>query len=248
MELNAASRFVLLSMKASLLPWMLHSCPLTTKAVHIAHEIMLFIDNQPGITVPRKQYSKTLDFLSCTNVDVYFALELTTLTEYETNHPSVLGFLEKCKTVPLCLLRNFYPYLSALVLCDAQQVVLDALSLLLKLAEMYKETTTQTMALILHKLSKKTDPETSLIFLKGLAKMGTVKENLPLILHTFELIRKYMTNLKDVPLILFYELWKIDVKCYPFLQNCFNVSTTTDDLWEFYVAKAHVLKEICTKR
>ncbi|KAF2896131.1 hypothetical protein ILUMI_10044 [Ignelater luminosus] len=254
--LNTSNMFAVQTIRISLLQWIAYGCSLTANSLRLANDILLHIENSNKyVNGKTKQlYSnKIFQFLRSTNKHVHIAVELVVLSESLTSK-NILHWLNKADKLPVYTLKNMFNYFVALLLYEYEdiKITLKVIEILLKITDSYKELTFYLLILILCKLSNSVNSEVHFNLIKALPKMAVLKENLPLVLNTLEVLKKGMFNLKSFPITLYFDLWNTDVKCYPYLQNLL-VSTCekTEDInqwWEFHVAKAHALKQICLKR
>lgn len=248
--------FAVQTIRMSLLQWTAYGCNLIASSLRLANDILLHIENSNkymnGKT--KQLYSnKIFQFLKCSNKHVHAAVELVILSESLTSK-NIFHWLNRAEKLPVYALKNMFNYFAALLLYEYEdfKITLKVIEILLKITDSYKELTSYLLILILCKLSNSVNSEIHFNLIKALPKMAVLKENLPLVLNTLEVLKKGMFNLKSLPFTLYFDLWNTDVKCYPYLQNLL-VSTceekeTINQWWEYHVTKAHVLKQICLKR
>jgi hypothetical protein len=68
-----------------------------------------------------------------------------------------------------------------------------------------------------------------------------------LILHTFESLRS-KHSMKTLLVDLYVRLWKVELRCYPYLQKLLLEDPVYGKDWKFDMARALAIKEICETR
>ncbi|KAG8222840.1 hypothetical protein J437_LFUL007548, partial [Ladona fulva] len=122
----------------------------------------------------------------------------------------------------------------------------ESCELLLRLVESNAELGMGVLTLLLYKLARESNPESQLRLLRSIPAMAVQKENVPLVLSTLESL-KIKKSLKPIVLDLYVRLWKVEPRCYSYLHKLV-VEDPKDIDWEWELAKANVLKEICDLR
>ncbi|XP_046403318.1 focadhesin [Ischnura elegans] len=126
---------------------------------------------------------------------------------------------------------------------DAEQASCE---LLLRLVEKNAEFGRSVLTLLLYKLAREKKPQSQLKLLHCMPAMAIQKENVPVVISTLESL-KSKRNLRPLLLDLYVQLWKVESRCYPYLHKLM-LDEPKDTDWEWELAKATVMKEVCLLR
>jgi hypothetical protein len=75
----------------------------------------------------------------------------------------------------------------------------------------------------------------------------SLQENVNLILHTLESL-KSKHRMKILLVDLYVRLWKVECRCYPYLQKLLLEDPVDGKDWKLDMAKALAIREICETR
>lgn len=244
------SKKILFCIKATLLHWTIHPCILISDNLNIINDLLIKIDSFDDRNCNTFSTSNILlSLMQSTNEHVSLALDLCELVT-DSQENSLHNFIDSLDQIQLDFLKPYLLFLMGLVLSDDnEQIAKKALQILLKCCTKYNFVATNLLTVILYKLANSKDPTIHLALLKAVPRMGILKENLQLVVSTLEALRKGPEKLRVFSTHLFYDLWEIQVRCYPLLQKLLmeNLPKNVDRL-EFYCTKAKIVKELCRKR
>ncbi|KAK7868003.1 hypothetical protein R5R35_010177 [Gryllus longicercus] len=253
LEMKACNMLSAKMLEYSLLPWLVFPSYLTGEAVQLGSEILSLISDLKTWSAHTGKIlsNKYFDILRAVDSHVDRAVHLSRLGEiWQSNPSSVEEWLSRVSMTPKPFVEKLNFALSALLMqpFDNNEVQKEVLVLLLSLVEHHNELSGSLLTVILYKLSNETEPKVLLELLRSLTQMAVLKENVALILHTLETMKSRHV-LRSVVVDLYLRLWKIENRCYPYLEKLLQETPKDADLsWEFEIAKAAVIKEICETR
>jgi hypothetical protein len=77
--------------------------------------------------------------------------------------------------------------------------------------------------------------------------MFCLQENVNIILHTLESLKRKQ-SMNTLLIDLYVQLWKVEVRCYPYLQKLLLENPVDGKDWKYDMARALAIKEICEAR
>lgn len=253
--------FAVKSLVSSILQWLFNPSKLLSEEIKIIHEIILLIENNYSYSAMTNKLSKDVYFSYVQNANTYidFIVKLNIMAEKWQSQlqtkdknklllESWLDYVFKNK-MTVKSLKKYFTILSAIFIninnnSGINKSVLDIL-LKLNTKDSDIDLSYNILILILFKLSNETDPELLDALLKALPLLAISKHNIPIIINTLESLKNSPTHLKTYSFSLYLSLWDTDVRCFPYLQK---LLMEKQDSWEFGIAKAYTLKEICVRR
>lgn len=237
----------------ALLQWLIYPTYLAGEALQLANDIHSYINANHvwGSHTGRLFTNKWFSNVRVSDNRVNTAVQLCRLSEqWQSNPSTILQWLKKIATAPSCVTDKLRWFISALFIhtFDQEAERQECLSVLLKMVDKNNELSSSIMTLILYKLAEERDPTMQLELLQNLPAMAVQKENIPLIVHTLETLKNKQA-LKNLIVDLYTRLWKIECRCYPYLQKLLQEPIKDgDEFWELNVAKALSMKQICETR
>ncbi|KAJ9599853.1 hypothetical protein L9F63_009893, partial [Diploptera punctata] len=236
----------------ALLQWLVYPSYLTGEALQLASSIFARANENctwPSYTA-RLYGNKLFNHLRNTDILVGFAAEKCKLAEtWQSSPANAQEWLGRLNKIPQDLNEQLQLFVSALFIHNFEQIEIkeESFKLLLKLVETNKEFAATAITFILYKLAEEKEPNIQLEFLRGLTKMAIQKENVNLVLHTLESM-KNKQSIKPLLIDLYVRLWKVEIRCYPYLQKLLLENPIDGKDWNFDVARALAIKEICVSR
>lgn len=262
---RSSNIFAIKSLNASILQWLFNPSKLLSEDIKIIHELILLIENNYSYTAVTKKLSEDDYFSYVQNAYTYidFIVKLNIMAEKWQSQCQIIKDKSNKKlllelwldyvlknNMPAKSLKKYFTILSAIFINDnnnsgTNKKVLDIFLKLNTANTADNDISYNILVLILFKLSNETDPELLDALLKALPLLAISKHNIPIIINTLESIKNSATHLKTYSFSLYLSLWDTDVRCFPYLQK---LLMETQDSWEFGIAKAYILKEICVRR
>ncbi|XP_067002022.2 focadhesin [Anabrus simplex] len=252
-EQKSCNLMAIKMLECALLQWLVYPSYLTGDAVQLGGDILALIgDIQAfGCHSGRLFANKLFGILRPIDSRVNFCAHLCRLAEaWQGNLGPIEDWLERVANTPLVFCGKLQLFLSALFVHNFEQIDVRKKSfrILLKLVEQQNDLSGNMLTLILYKLAEETEPKMQLELLRGLTQMAVQKENITLILHTLETL-KNRGGLRSLVIDLYVRLWKVEPRCYPYLEKMLQETVKDDeDSWEFEIAKASAIKQICETR
>ncbi|KAJ8977316.1 hypothetical protein NQ317_009334 [Molorchus minor] len=242
--------YILETLKASLLQWLVAPSILTAQANELANNILLYIENFKPMNIEERQsfrkyseeFCKRHETIISANSEVFLYCQICLLLGHFSEEDNILRWLERLQNAPLSFIRSIYHFLCARIYQK------KAFSILLNYIEHNKLLSSQLLTLILYKLSETKDSQLHFALLKALPKMVVLKENIPKVIVTIQAISIGTTDLYNFGLSLMFEAWKVEPKCYSYLENMLVRYNFPEKKWESYVTKAYTLKELCERK
>ncbi|XP_017775487.1 PREDICTED: uncharacterized protein LOC108561883 [Nicrophorus vespilloides] len=127
--------------------------------------------------------------------------------------------------------------------CENASRILQSL---LSYCEVRPKDTFKLLPVLLYKLANSQNPQLNLSLIKALPKMAVLKENLAVVVTTLKAVAKASGIMQTLVLSAFYELFLVDSKCFPYLQE-FLIKENKDDIEQYTLSQAYIIKEICRK-
>ncbi|EFA06297.1 hypothetical protein TcasGA2_TC009164 [Tribolium castaneum] len=241
-------------LKSSLLQWMASPSDLISQTQKIISEIFAMLEtDQKNLTRLRgfTELYKNYESLVVTNTEVYFSLQTYIVLEKCRNEKDLGLFLAKLDKSPDFFILQFFNFLLGLLLTDFEdpKITLKSFDLLLKCINSNKTLSSNLLTVTLYKLTKTTDSQLHFKLLKSLPKMANSKNNFQKIISTLQALNKGPNHLKTFTTSLMFDLWTIDNKTYPYLEQLLVAPWQPPcHKFEFYVTRAHILKELCSRK
>jgi len=161
--------------------------------------------------------------------------------------PLALHWLQSMTSLSHTQLSRALPLLSSLFLCSTSPTVAQqSLDLMLRCVVEQASLSSMVLTLLLHKLASKSaisDSEVKLALLHALPSMAGDK-------GCISLIMKLVTSLASKPsmaplrLTLLSKLWRVESRCYPFLQKALLEPAPVTAAMEHQVTQAAVIRDI----
>ncbi|TRY61002.1 hypothetical protein TCAL_03199 [Tigriopus californicus] len=141
------------------------------------------------------------------------------------------------------------PVLSSIaILTDSGEQLILIMRIFGQVIGLQPEYALQVLAVLMHKLAQKTEPETKLALLTHIPMLGKDKLSIGV---TVQLINSLGSRpgLICLKIKLLYDLWLIEDRIYPQLRKALDENTVmkTAHEYEFFLTKALVLKGVCEK-
>lgn len=234
-----------------MLQWLLSPSKLLSDAIKLANEIIsLTEENDTYAALTANLYRDTyLQYILFADPHIDFIIKLNILAEkWQANDSHLLSWLQHILSLSPKLSSKLFHFLSSIFIIQHKQplVNIKTLDILLKLLDYSKCISYNILVLILYKVANETDPDSQIALLKALPLMAIAKQNIPLIIGTLETVKNGPVHLRTLSFELYLNLWKTEVRCFPYLQKL--LLEAQHDSWEYGIAKAHTLKEICIRR
>lgn len=240
---------ILESLKASLLQWLANPSILTAEANKVAHKMFIYIEKYKDMFTDNSNFENFVckhRRLINTNKTAFVSVEICMLLQH-LNENSLLKWIENVEQSPPCLMIDLYNLLCGLFLSNKLQSeeTIRIFTLILKNVEVNMMLSTQLLTLILYKLSNTTDPKLHVVLLKAFPKTVLLRENIPKVMAVVQALSKVSANLYNFSLSLAFDVWKVDNKCYSYLENMLIQNCFPEKEWDSYVTKSFILKELC---
>ncbi|KAG7204192.1 hypothetical protein KM043_002028 [Ampulex compressa] len=234
---------------SSILTWMAYPSVLSCNALATAKYILDIIHQKEKLPMRCVRItSKLFSIFTHCDSNIRFYTELVccmnSLTEEETilwlNNISIapMDLKEKCKLV-LCGLFLY---------SDNPDIVKQVCHVLIEIATEIKTFASSILSLILHKLTKSKDCYESKCLLLAIPELVIAKENVPIIIHTLDILLNSNQPLKYFAIQLYVKALEKDPRCYRFLSAALVQTLRTDHSWYSQVACAKAMKRICEIR
>ncbi|XP_044265602.1 uncharacterized protein LOC123011943 [Tribolium madens] len=236
--------------KSVLLQWMSSPSDLISDNLKLINEIFALLETDEKNLTRLRGFTKLYknhQNLIITNSDVYFSLQTYIILEQCRNLQDLVVFLDKLGKTPDFFLLKFYNFLLGLFLTEFETPLIASkvFDLLLKCTFLKSS---NLLTVILYKLTKTTDSHLHLKLLKALPKLAT-KDNLQVIIATIQALNRGPNHLKTFSTSLMFELWTSDNKIYPYLEQLLVAPWQPPcHKSEFYVTRAHILRELCARK
>jgi len=176
------------------------------------------------------------------------AVEVVKISNLISNSPSLaLHWLQAMTSLSHTQLSRILPMLSSLFLCSTSPTVAKlSLDLMLRCVVEEASLSSMVLTLLLHKLASKgsmSDANVKLALLHALPSMAGDK-------GCISLIMKLVTSLASKPsmaplrLTLLAKLWRVESRCYPFLQKALLEPAPSTSAMEYQITQAAVIRDI----
>lgn len=235
----------------SLLHWIGNPSDLTCEVFSKASEIYVRVDKLAKKKKSSKSNARIFEKyqgLVITNPELCVAFELTAEIESWKSKNCILDFLEKVESSGGHFIRKVINLVFGLFVCDLnnEDVTLAAFKIIRIYLETFKKFSHSVLTLILYNLSNTSSSKIHFELFKYLPELGTVNENYLKVVTTIKVLNSSSDYvLKTFGMKLMFELWKVDNKAYPFLEDMLTQEEPAQDKWEYYINKAHLIKQIC---
>ncbi|KAJ8962679.1 hypothetical protein NQ318_001075 [Aromia moschata] len=241
--------YVLESLKASLLQWIVCPSLLIKHANEVANDIFTYIEGYKPIPAEKllfKEFATQYETIIGANSEVFISCEVCLLLQQFSNENDILEWLDRLKEAPFELIKKIYHLLCGLFLTKYSSPKLSTkiFSIILNYVEKNKILSSQMLTMILYKLSNTKDAQLHFVLLKAMPKMVVLRENIPKVMSTLQAISQGSPDLYNFSLSLMFDAWKVEPKCYYYLENLLVQYNVTKN-WEGNVTKAFILKELC---
>ncbi|CAG9862911.1 unnamed protein product [Phyllotreta striolata] len=251
---NKPTIYSLQTMKAALLQWLSTPCTLTNLAYNTALHIINTLNESQnkssnnGNTL-RNFYGDYKDQI-CTNKNIFVSINISLKLELFKKENELKNWIELVKKTSQEFKLDVFNFLCGLLLIDYENpdISIDILDILVKCSQIDVYLTPKLLTLMFYKISNNKQPKFNLALLKSFPKMVILRENIPKVIAIIQSISKGSENLYNVGLSLAFDAWKIDNKCYMYLEDLLVQNPPTKKKWERHVIKAVVLKELCDKK
>ncbi|XP_021931343.1 focadhesin isoform X2 [Zootermopsis nevadensis] len=235
-----------------LLQWLMYPSYLTEEALQTTTSFLARVNSSSSWSSSTGQLCANKHFNLLRNTDglVGSVIEMCRLAETWQSNPTVIqDWMQRMIDVPQDINEHLQLFVSALFIhnFDNNEVRQGSFNLLLKMVEKNNDFSAVVVILILYKLAEEKEPLLQLEFLRGLTKMAVQKENVNLILHTLESL-KGKRSMKTLLIDLYVRLWKVECRCYPYLQKLLLEDPIYGKDWKLDMARALAIKEICETR
>lgn len=235
--------------KSVLLQLIANPSDLISQAIISANKIFVLLETE---SIPRLKgflnFFKTRQDLIISNRDVYFSLQIFIILEKCKNDKDIETFLNSLEKSPEFFLSKLHNFLLGLFITDFAETTITSkvFSLILKCIDFNKNLAASTLTVMLYKLTKTTDSKLHYQILKALPRMAINKNNFFKVVSTIQALNKGHNSLKTFSTSLMLDLWKINGKSYTYLEK-FLVApySSSCNKWEFFITRAHILKELC---
>nr|CAI5845101.1 unnamed protein product [Callosobruchus analis] len=252
LEKHVSDIYVLQTLNASLLQWMVNPCLLIQDALKVAETILSShgIEDQPFDNLQLLNFIETNHTILSSNNDVYISLHLCDLSYKLRNENTMEDFLENMKHTPYSFQKHIFDFLCGMFLVETLDANIQQKIFTLMQTYVQKNVTLtkKLLTLVLFKLSRVKDPILHYQLLKVLPTLVVLRENVPKVMATLRALSKGSVDLFNFCLSLMYQAWKIDNKCYTYLESMLTQECFPEKRREFYVTKTFVLKELCEKK
>nr|CAH7734619.1 unnamed protein product [Callosobruchus chinensis] len=252
LEKHVGDIYVLQTLNASLLQWMVNPCLLIQDALKVAETIFSFssIQDQTFDNSQLINFIETNHMILSSNSDVYISLHLCDISHKLRSEHALENFLENLKHTSYSFQKHIFDFLCGLFLVDSldgnmQQNIFTVIQ---TYVQKNVALTTKVLTLVLFKLSQAKDPILHYELLKSLPTLVVLRENIPKVMATLRAFSKGSADLFNFSLSLMYHAWKIDNKCYPYLESMLTQECFPEKRREFYITKTYILKELCEKK
>lgn len=241
---------------ASFLQWMIYPSIILKTSLDIAHDTIKYIHKNYKIDQKTENILKIISnkwLIASTKTDarVQRVIMLIKLCEsFRVSQKLIVTWLKRILTCER-IMEKILPLILGIFITDYNNSELSEiiLKILLIVVKFNSELGAKVLILILHKLSKEHNPKIQLLLLNSIPEMAVLKENVALVAHTLESLENGPRDLQGMSIDLYTKLWKIEVRCYPYLQRVLLQTPKNQNLsTELDIVKAAALKEICLLR
>lgn len=246
-------QFVAASLQSSLLQWIVCECPYLEEGIKFMYEIIsIFNSDNVCFATKNKEVTSFLQqfpTILSSNRDIFLNLQVCRIIESGEEY-ELLNWLKNVDVLPDHFCDEIYHFLCGLltlkhlepaVFGNILRITLDYVSRNAPLSQ-------KLLMIILSRIANETQPELRFSLLQSLPKMVIYRDNIGRIMGFLQTISKGSHDLFNLGLSLMYEAWKVDNKCYSYLEDMLVVDCFPTRRWEFYVNKAHVIKELCQRK
>lgn len=245
--------YVLYTLKASLLQWLASSSILTPEASEMSKNVFAYIEkckDSPFKDADFENFVNENRRLIETNKTVFMSVEICLLLPHLEEENNFFKWIKKVEQSPNSLIVGLYHFLCGLFLSNnlKSEIVIRIFDLILKNVDINKMLTTQVLTLILFKLTNTTDSNLHFVLLKAFPKMVMLRENIPKVMAALQALSKASVDLYNFSLSLMFDVWKLDNKCYSYLENMLIQNNFSEKKWDTYVTKSLILKELCESK
>jgi len=175
------------------------------------------------------------------------AVETVKVCSLISNSSLAQHWLKSMKTLPHSQLSRHMSLLCSLFLCSSESVEAQlSLDLLLSVVSEQPDTSSTVLTLLLHKLASKnktSDENIKLALLQALPSMAGDKGCISLIMKLVSSLSS-KSSLAPLRLSLLAKLWRIESRCYPFLQKALLEPAPASCIHEFQVTQAAIIRDI----
>ncbi|XP_028147022.2 focadhesin [Diabrotica virgifera virgifera] len=238
------------TVRASLLPWLAAPCLLTNEAYEVAANIIAIIDNrqhdEKENNASLKAFADKYKDQICTNKTVFLSVTLAMNLERFSQENLLKIWLKELQEVPEEFIAEMFNILCGLMMVDYTdpEISMIILELLLICTKNQISLSSKLLTLILYVIPKNPSHH----FLTALPRLIILRDNIPKIIAMIQAVSKGSENLFNMALSLAYDAWKIDNKCYIYLEDLLVQNVPVKKVWERNVVKAYILKKICEKK
>lgn len=251
-EENSANLYSMCALKAAILQWLASPCILTIEAYDTATFILkLLCENRDIKTnTDLKKFAQEFKDQLCTNKNIFHSVNISIQLEHLINEEYLSKFVENIKNTPHEFKSDNFNFLCSLMLIDHKNpdISVDVLDMLLKCVQNDISLSPKLLTLIFYKISNNQQPKFNFALLKSLPKMVILRDNIPKVVAAIQAISKGSENLYNIGLSLAFDVWRLDHKCYTFLEDLLVNNPSTRKKWERNIIKAVILKELCEKK
>lgn len=252
MDQSNINYFSLVCLKASLLLWIGNPSSLSAQIFSKASELYILVDNllkkeKKSISNSKEIYEKYQEIIS-SDQELCIAFNLMIICESWKTRESISNFLKDLNNLSTHFIRKFIHLVYGLFICDVNNtnITLAAFKILCTYTDNFKKCSHSVLTLTLYGLSKTSNPKIHFELFKYLPKLASISENYLKVVTTLRVLYGSSDDvLKTFGLRLMYDLWKMDNNAYPFLEEMLTDEEPLKHKWEFYINKAHVIKQIC---
>ncbi|CAG9839816.1 unnamed protein product [Diabrotica balteata] len=241
--------YALETVRASLLPWLAAPCLLTNEAYEVAANIIAIIDKRQHAdkenNASLKAFADKYKDQICTNKTVFLAVTLATNLERFSHENLLKTWLKELQQVPEDFIAEIFNILTGLMMVDYTDPEISTiiLELLLICTKNQIALSSKLLTLILYVIPKNQSHH----FLTALPRLVILRDNIPKVIAMIQALSKGSENLFNMALSLAYDAWKIDNKCYIYMEDLLVQNVPVKKIWERNVVKAYILKKICEK-
>ncbi|CAG9821372.1 unnamed protein product, partial [Phaedon cochleariae] len=245
--------YVFDTFKSSLLQWLTNPCILIEEAYKKADTILKRMDKSKNLHFIKNDdwelFTKEFALQSFkANSIVAVSLELLHLSLHLRNEREVSKWLDHFSSnCGNSLLEEIFHFICGLFLNDDfdPEVTLKVFTIILKCVDKNIHHSPKVLILILYKLTNCSHPQLYLALLRALPKMVVLKENIPKVIAALEALSQGSEDLFNLSLSLMYDAWKVDNKCYPYLESMLVSKDSYRKKWDRQVVKTFVIKQLC---
>lgn len=223
---------------------------LELETLHLTKQILTHdIKNNNAPTTKSACKNEIYNELKCSTGVLETSVNLCVTFESWKDENDTISWLNEVEKSPAVFVKRIINFLLGLFISDYKQVEVNikCLQILMDCFKKFPNLTNNLLALVLFKLSKTTNSKLHFELLKALPEFATKKENVQLVALTLQSLTGNFGELHVFVMQLLLELWEKDSRCYDYLEKVL-IHEPQVFVWEYYVVKAEILKQICVKR